>query len=430
MKTLTPDQFKKKYGEARVQQFSATPESKPGYFSRVGSSIKENLGEAAQSEMASASGQMNPFAAGANIFKNVTGAAMAPIAQAPGLKQLGEGFSKAGQAIVDTPIGQKGTDWLSKQASPETLGAVSDTVEGGLNTFGLYGAVQGVKGAVQKTKNTVNSIKESDPGTPPPPDPQIRLNAAIKDATPDYESSTPTGKGKLLDRTQEGGFLKGRTVEPNALEIEAGTELSNVSEYNHEGTKLSKYQAAKTEVGKRGQALETDLGNEKVAVPKREVSSRVVKAVNEVPNRSLLLQASDPVIKSYIRVLKNALNKEAGNLKGVLRLRKILDDAYENARGKQAFGSDKISALDDVHTAARDALTKYLIEKAQNTKVQASLRSQWNLYRAIDMLRIAAEKESGSVLGRIIQQHPIATKVTKAVGNAIGIGQAINTLAP
>ena len=115
---------------------------------------------------------------------------------------------------------------------------------------------------------------------------------------------------------------------------------------------------------------------------------------------------------------------------GLQKLIEILDDAYENARGKQAFGSDKISALDDVHKAGRDALTKYLIEKAQTTEVKAMKRSLWNLYRAADMLKIAAEKESGSILGRKMQEYPITTKVIKSGAQATGIGGAVNILTP
>lgn len=436
MKTLSQEQFKQKYGEVGLTQFAQTAKAQkePGYFSRVGSQVKDNLSEAFQSEKSFAS---NPnatlgqgLAAGANIAKNLSGAVLAPLTQAPGFKQLGEGFGKAGEAIVNTDLGNKLTDTLANNFSPETLGTASDVVETGLNVAGIYGGVKGGKALIEKGKNAVGQMKANADTPPPPTDQQITLDAAIKDATPDYESSTPTGKGKLLDRTQEGGFLKGRTVKPNALETEAGTELSKVPGYDPASTKLAKYQATKAEISKQGQAFKESLKNERTVVPKKEVASTVVKAVNEVPTKSLLLQSSDPIIKQYIRVMKAALVKEPGNLSGVQSLIETLDDAYENARGKQAFGSDKISALDDVHKASRDALTKYLIEKAQNTSVKAMKRALWNLYRATDMLRLAAEKESGSVIGRAIQKHPVTAKVVKALSNAVGIGQAVNTLAP
>lgn len=109
-------------------------------------------------------------------------------------------------------------------------------------------------------------------------------------------------------------------------------------------------------------------------------------------------------------------------------MRKVLDDAYENARGKQAFGSDKISALDDVHKVARDTLTQYVIDNAKSVDVKASMRSQWNLYRALDQLRKSAEQESGSVLGRAMQKYPLTTKVMKAGAQAGGIGTAVQLI--
>jgi hypothetical protein len=431
MKTYTPEQFKQKYGEVGVAKFEQPKAKEPGYFSRVGSQIKSQFNEAVQSETEAMQGNKNPIYAGANIAKNVTGILTAPISQAPGIRQIGEGFQKAGETIVNTKPGQAFTTFLSKQASPETLGAVSDVLETGLNVGTLEGSIRGGKnlynkttGIIDKTKSYLNEPVE--PGGTPPVDKNIVLNKAIEDATPSYETSSKAGKGKLLDRTQEGGILKGRTVKPNELEIEAGTELSKVPGYDPNSTKLAKYQVAKQEVANRAKALEQSLKQEKIAVPKREVTSRVQKVVNELPNKSLLLQSSDPVIKNYMRVFKNAFSNVSGTLDGVLELRKILDKAYENARGKQSFGSDKISALDDIHKATRDVLTQYLIEKAKNTNVKASLRSQWNLYRALDILQTAAENESGSVVGRMIQNNPITSKVVemgvKAAGYGAGLG--------
>ncbi len=430
MKVLSQDEFRKKFGENGINAFAQTAQPpQPGYFSRVKSAISGNAKEAVQSQKMSASGQMNPFSAGANIAKNVSGAIMAPLAQAPVFKQVGEGFSKAGQAIVDTKLGNKVTDKLASTFSPQTLGTIADTAETGLNVTGIYGTGKSISGGFAKAKSLANDLK-----TPAGPDgvsavpEDIRLQSAIKDATPDYESSSPTEKGKMLGRAEEGGFLKGRTVKPTDLEVEAGTELSKLAEYDPNATKMAKYQIAQKENVARAKQLEADLGQEKVVVPKREVVGLVRRVANTVPKDSLLLMKSDPVIKNYMRVVQNAVNSVEGNLGGVLKLRKLLDATYENAKGKQAFGSDKLSALDEIHKPVRDALTQYLIDNAKNTQVQQSLRSQWNLYRAMDMLKTAAEKESGSTVGRAMKKYPMTTKVIKSVGNATGIGGAMNVI--
>lgn len=416
-----------------VKPIQAEVEQDNGYASRVKESVKSSLGEAWDSQVKSGKGEMNPLAAGANIAKNVTGAVLAPIIEAPIVKQIGEGLGKAGEAIVDTEVGNKVTDKIASVASPETIGAVSDVIETGLNVAGVKGMATGVKGAVSKTSSAVDSAIDSTKVAVEkvkqkvtPKSAKSPLESAIEDATPDYESLSPSKKGKYLDRVEEGGVFEGRKIKPSKLETEAGTELSKVPNYDPSGTKLSKYKATKAEIAKKGEAFKESLKQEKVAVPKREIVNVVNKAVKEVPNRSLLLQKSDPVIASYVRVFKNALKKEPGNLSGVQNLIETLDDAYENARGKQAFGSDKISALDDVHKASRDALTKYLIEKAQLTEVKIAKRSLWNLYRALDELRTMAEKESGSSVGRFMQKNPKATQAIKTVGQGVGLGGALN----
>jgi len=368
----------------------------------------------------------NPLETGVKFGEGAIGAIFSPLA--PVMQPVGEGIQATGEKLsslysdkFNESMANIPEDVYQKQVTRplETIRGLS-TIAGT-----AAGMAQGQITKANLAKQRLNAPKQP---FVEPIDPQVKLRSAITDATPDYESSTPTGKGKLLDRVQEGGIFKGRTVKSNAMEIEAGTELSKIPGYEPTATKLSKYQAAKSETVVRGKALETALDQEKVVVPKKEVASRVVNAINEVPNKSLLLQSADPIIKNYVRVLKNALMKEPGTLKGVLRLRKLLDDMYENARGKQAFGSDKISALDEINTVARDTLLQYIIEKAKNTAVKQSMRSQWNLFRALDILKTAAEKESGSMVGRMMQKYPLTTKVVKTVGQATGIGGAVNFL--
>lgn len=431
MKTLSEKEFKAKYGTAGVEQVNAVSQSKPqdkGYLSRVGGDIKGNVQEALQSQKASMNGNMNPFAAGANIAKNVTGAVLAPLNEAPGIKQIGEGFSKAGQAIVDTPIGNKITNKLASTFSPQTLGAASDIVETGLNVGAIAGGVESVSKGIKGAKAIVEKSKST-------PRPTVKnttdqhLSAAIKDATPDYESLSQTQKAKYLDRVNEGGIIEGRSIIPDELNTRAGTELSKVPGYDPNGTKLSKYQAAKAEIKRQGESFKESLKNEKQVIPKRETAKVAIEAINKVPEKSLLLQASDPVLKNYTRVLKNALVKEHGSLLGVQKLIETLDDAYENARGKnKAFNSDTLNVLDEVHKASRDALTKYLIEKAKSTDVKLAKQRLWDLYRATDELRIAASKESGSSLGRLQQKNPVTSKIIKKTAEMTGLGGIIRAV--
>ena len=251
---------------------------------------------------------------------------------------------------------------------------------------------------------------------------------AIKDATPNYNKgmiSEPTVNG--VPRVQEGGgIIKGRVVTTTPLEKEAGEALAKVPNYPVKGTALEKYNAVQPELVKQAKALETSLQNENVLRPPKEIANIVNNAVNNVSKESLLLQKADPAIKQYMRVAKNAISENDGTLAGELKVRQALDAAYKNARGKAAFGSDRISALDEIHSAARDALNKDMIEKATNTDVKASLKSQWDLNRAADELRTKAETEGNSTIEQIMKAHPVASKVGKAAVKATGLGAALH----
>lgn len=231
-------------------------------------------------------------------------------------------------------------------------------------------------------------------------------------------------------RVQEGGVIKGRTVTSTSLEKEAAQELSKVKGYDPKATNLEKHQLIQKEIATRGKALTQSLKNETIAVPRKEIVSTVRNAVNEVPNESLLLQKSDPVIKNYMRVVNNAVAQNDGTLEGVLNVRKQLDAAYSAARGKMAFGSDSSAALDDVHTSARDSLTQYLIDHAKNTDVKSSLRSQWNLYRADDVIAPKSAKEGGNMVTRFAKAHPKITKAAEIGGGVLVGGEVIKHVLP
>jgi hypothetical protein len=125
--------------------------------------------------------------------------------------------------------------------------------------------------------------------------------------------------------------------------------------------------------------------------------------------------------KANLKTSVGIQTKAPGTLEGVLDVRQDLDAAYENARGKLAYGSDKIAPLDEIHQQARDALNQYLQDHAQNTEVKAALRSQSLLFRADDVLRDKASQEGGSVLQRVqsgIKNHPLAS-VAGAAGTTV-----------
>jgi hypothetical protein len=357
------------------------------------------------------------------------------------LNAAGHDTTHADQMIADMVKGGLGkgstvADVLphSQDTNTEALGNVA-TVGGGILGAGTYGkAAAAMKTAtlgtpLLKTPTLITAAKDSIQS-----DLQAHtaafaeraaskpFDSALSRIVPDYAASTPAQKGKLIGeavagapRVNEGGLIASRSVNPTALEKEAATELSKIPGYSPKATNLDTYTQVQNEIAARGKNLATSLKAEGVLAPKREVVNVVSKAVTAVPQDSLLLQKSDPIINNYLRVVNNAAAQSDGTLAGVLDVRKALDTTFVNARGKLAFDSEKAVALDEVHGAARDALNQYLIDHAQATDVKAALRSQWNLYRARDAILPKAVKEGVSALDRVkqtIRAHPLGAVIT------------------
>lgn len=261
--------------------------------------------------------------------------------------------------------------------------------------------------------------------------------AGIKDATPDYDSMTPTQKAKLrtqpavdgTPRVVENPNMTGkRTTTPTKSEIEAGTELANVKGYSPSMTNLEKSNLAQSEITTRAKALRTALGKEKILVPPKEALGVVTRAINKIPDTSILVSKADPVIRNYTRVVRNAIAKAPGTMEGMLDVRQAMDSAYNNARGGLAYGSDKLASIDEIHRAGRDALNKYITDKAKNTPYEASLKGQTNLYRALDEVGDRADREAGSAVGRFVQNHPVVAGLAKAGVKAAGFGAGLHLI--
>src|SRR3990167_9297578 len=177
MRTITADQFKKQFGDTGVSQFKANTESQSGYLKQIAESVKSNISEASQSLTASTEGRMNPFAAGANIAKNVSGALLTPVSVA--LKPI---FDKTVNPITEKIIGtqpaQRLIDVMSK--NPELVGAIADTLETGLNVAGIQGTISTLRSGLNFAKGKVKGALEPEippDGAPPPPPSTLEVSA-------------------------------------------------------------------------------------------------------------------------------------------------------------------------------------------------------------------------------------------------------------
>lgn len=426
--------------------------------SNVGQDVKGAVSDNALAFKDALAGKKSAFGAGFQAVGNASKAILSPVTETvkQGVQdtsgQLADiptfdkfASSRVGDALAKANIpADKYAAWAT--AHPEAaknlealgnIAALSTSIPAGSEAGAL--AKTGLDSTADLTKPVIEKAGQvvTDVGDQVAAHNAAKLETqAIKDATPSYskkliqEPGIKAADGSVIPRVQEGGVLKGRLVNPTPLEADAGKALAKVPDYPATGTALEKYQAVQPEIARQGQALSQSLKSEQILRPPEQIVKVVADAVNNVPKESLLLQKSDPVISNYMRVVKNAVAQNDGTLAGELKVRQAMDAAYENARGKLAFGSDKISALDDVHSAARDALNQDIIGRAQSTDVKASLKSQWDLFRASDVLRTKAEAEAGTSLGRFTQRHPLVTNLLKKAARtgatAAGVGTVIH----
>lgn len=433
-----------------------TPQQPKGFFRRLAGGLGEAFGKRAENISQSFQTDQSigsKVLQGAGQIAGGIGDVVTETAEA-GFESLPQGVQQGaknvGVAILQTPVGQAGLQALQsgmagweqfKQQDPET----AKNIEAVLNIASILpvgkgaqvagkGAIKAGEAGLEVAQKGIGAIEKGASNLVGKGEltPKQILKIATEDVTPSYESLTKSKKAKVdLTRVKEGGVLEGRKLVPTKLEKEAGKQLSSIPGYDPRATALDKYKLANREVKKMAIDLEDALDAENVLVHTKEILGTVNKTLKDIPEKSLLLQKSDPSISAYTRVLKSSLKETTpgtvSNTKSILKLRQKLDVAYKNAGGKFPAGSDKIAALDDIHRAVRDSLTELLISKSSQP-VKESLKKQWNLYRALDELNVKVAGESGSKLGRLGQKFPKVKKVLKAVGNfggGIGVGTGI-----
>lgn len=166
MRTLTPEEYESIYGEGSMAQFPTSIPEQPSYLQRVKQTVQsgmqlgqESYGEYLESPEKTLGGGIR---AGAGLFAGATRAAAAPIIEAPGIKQIGEEFGKAGEFIESKVLGGKPSDILSKL--PEgVLETTSNIAEGAMNVAALQGTAQQVRALPGQARAITSKVRGALP---------------------------------------------------------------------------------------------------------------------------------------------------------------------------------------------------------------------------------------------------------------------------
>jgi hypothetical protein len=406
MRTLTQEEYKKLYGEVGLAKFKmAEKMQKPeGYFSRVGSQIKGNIQEATQSQTASQEGRMNPLYAGANIAKNVSGAILSPVSQLPVVKQIGEGFSKAGQAIVDTSAGQKATDWLSKKVSPEILGAASDVAETGLNAAGIYGTAKGIQGGVNKikstVKNTVQDIKN-------PPDGggsggmvnKVQDYLANKQIDPRTQTILKEVAPEKLDRYVKSG--KESMVDPRKL-----TSIEEAAQTAQRVNAIIKEDMGK--IGAQKSASLSSVGGAKVP----GIATKQLEAIKPLLQKKLTV-SERRLVKDYVKELK-ALGEKPTAQSVDSTIDKLQATLFERKGGTAIPVSPRVQAFINQSIRALNDDLKGVVDKTLGGNEYSALNSAYakkaQIFRVLNKALGEGGTRGGSLFNRFFSTADSSVK--------------------
>ena len=433
--------------------------------------IESDISEAGQ-------GKQSPISAGVQTAGEVAKATFAPVTQAlsPVISGTFNKLNSVADVLSGKPQGY--TAQQNSQASqaiqnklvahPElakNVDALANVLlavggEGAADETGANPNIEDIPGKVADTANkTIETVKNALPETKTTT-PEDTTTSRIQDATPDYNpkmvgENVTTPEGKTIPRVNEGkGFFGDRTVNTSKSETENGKELTNIKDYPDKGTFLEKTQAVHKAISDEAENMRGALQEEDKTNPldaqaeKNKVESLVknnlpkeiqdkigyiskdnqlsklgIKDNPQTPlNKALQEMSASPedslpktAAGRYYQKVLDELKSYDGSREGKLDLRQAIDNAYKNARGKLAFGSDSQNALDETNTDIRDSINKDLKASTKNTDTQASLDKQTKLYRAKDVLDNKAEKEDTSGFKRWLQQHP----TTRFVGRML-----------
>lgn len=335
---------------------------------------------------------------------------------------------------------------VQKFAGSEAGQATSQLVQAGQNILNVAGGAGMVSGGIGKISDLVTDHSIFQPKAD-------IVSGRIADATPAYSKdlvgeNVKNPEGEIVPRVNEGkGMLGNRTVNTSAGEAAQGQELANVENYPDKGTNLQKSQAVGTAIGQEAENMRGGLQTEDQQAP-LDTEAQKTKVTNIVKSQlpadiqqslGVLSPEDEQFMKDmsskagtpepeggfkdqpagrvpglpktaagrFYQAVSDAVKGYDGTREGILNLRQSIDSAYENARGKLAWGSDQSNEIDEVNRDIRNSLNKEMGDITQNTDTQSSLKKQSNLYRAKDTLETKAKTEASSKIGRFYQRHPL-----------------------
>jgi len=427
-------------------------EDTPNYFQRVG----KQYFEVAQDIQSSVGKALTPPKKGATPLEigkealeipraglrtvgGITKAAFAPIAEAPGIKQLLEGIGFGIQKLSETEAIQsmaKDTqplfDIVYKYAEehPEQAKDVKNLVD-----IAVLKGGKSIEKPISKTvgkateKVGVGLIKSGEKIA------QTEKQSFVRDLIKPVQ--TKAVKESQVARTTETGkgIFKKSIIAPTKAELASEKVVSTIKGVEKSKTVQQNFNTIKKSNIEEALRLENSIKANEFQVPKGETLLRIERAGNNLLESPLITGDAEKTAQKLITGAKKFIEKNPETGSGVLKARKQYD-IWVRSQKPSVFDAKADSAFTLANREIRSAMNNLLEERASSLGIKESLKKQSSLFNALENLTPKAAIEADSAIGRTMQNigKVLGTKsrVVQAVAAAAGIGGlgAAATFAP
>jgi len=205
------------------------------------------------------------------------------------------------------------------------------------------------------------------------------------------------GKGKTTTK----GWLKTKTYEPDADELEMINVISSIPKFNPKSTFIDNYNVIKDYIGRQANQLTAGIakaGNPKVDVEELIADIRT-RAMNGLADEVYDRKGKARKIDQQLQLFRERLGK--GTALEVLEARKALDKSLkkDSRSAEDSIATPSIAGRRAISEAAHEAIANAV----PNVAVQNLLRKQALSYRALDIVDEKRRLEANNTIGRLGQ---------------------------
>ncbi len=384
--------------------------------------------------------QQTPYEDAFQIGGQVAGGAMDVVGDAiiSGAKAITPEFikkdiSSKGQELLEQPMIKEGLGWLAKgmdayQGWADANPRAARNLEAVIDVGSVVPATLTTKAATKGTAKAAGDLGQS-----------LEKGAVQQAANTRKEfleglimpKVTPTVATDQAKRTVETGF-GGRKVMPTPREAAITETVASVGGVKKGNTIQGNLNVIQDAANKEAEQLKSLLKKNEVLIPKREFYPKLQQVRSNLAENPLIVGDSSKTADKIINKFEMILSNTAGTASGMLEARKKLDKWVKSQKGTNAFDPKNENALSIALREIRQTTNDFIDERAVNVDVKNSLKRQSDLYSAVENIAPKAAKEAPTAIGRLFQKIPLKGDTAKIVGSLATAGTLAGgaTLAP